>query len=509
VNPIPGAPRRPREDATVSSQLTGSTVREWLSAVGRAKVPVGLSVQDSLRRAEAIWNQLISGGAWDGATRAFDVTPDVFHGLARVVEIERGDAPNDRLTAVSTIYEQAKGGSQLPDDDETHALCARFSYVAWSICREMGGWGPMRHWEEKCATHVLAQEGLQDFLLLPFSERSDALNERFLSDPATILVTCRQFAAMRNKTPREVARDATLAYRWLAAAASRTATDDGCYFAGELARLIGGAVRHLGRLKESEQWADLATSWFTKLTNPAGPLATIALMRAIMIYDRHSPQEALLRIPQLLRDLTSLNLTEEIQRCRLLEAFILKDLGRLDESLDRLRAIRVDDGPIRDPLVLSLVLMNIGEINAKQGALDQALGILAEAMPIVERAATPWALANLQAVMGEVFRDRGKISEAVQAFRAAVDTCSDQGMEFRAAYFKLILGETLLASGLDTEATQEILAALPIFEREAVIPDAVAAIALLRESLRRQKTDPSSIRELRNHLQRIRESGRE
>jgi hypothetical protein len=62
------------------------------------------------------------------------------------------------------------------------------------------------------------------------------------------------------------------------------------------------------------------------------------------------------------------------------------------------------------------------------------------------------------------------------------------------------LAESLIAAQLEGEAVTELLAALPILEREKIVPAAIAAIGLLRESLARQKVDLQLLRRLRESL---------
>ncbi len=43
--------------------------------------------------------------------------------------------------------------------------------------------------------------------------------------------------------------------------------------------------------------------------------------------------------------------------------------------------------------------------------------------------------------------------------------------------------------------------ALPTIEEQKMVPEGFAAMALLKESVRRRKTDPNALRELREHVQ--------
>jgi hypothetical protein len=53
----------------------------------------------------------------------------------------------------------------------------------------------------------------------------------------------------------------------------------------------------------------------------------------------------------------------------------------------------------------------------------------------------------------------------------------------------------------DREAEWEILAALPAIDEMKMVPEGFAAIALLRESVARRRTNLPALQELRAHLE--------
>jgi len=74
-------------------------------------------------------------------------------------------------------------------------------------------------------------------------------------------------------------------------------------------------------------------------------------------------------------------------------------------------------------------------------------------------------------------------------------------MATREAYLRIVLAEALLQGGRSAEAELELRTALPTIEREKMVPEGVAAIALLRESVRQRKTDPKALSAVREYLQ--------
>jgi len=65
---------------------------------------------------------------------------------------------------------------------------------------------------------------------------------------------------------------------------------------------------------------------------------------------------------------------------------------------------------------------------------------------------------------------------------------------------RLVMADLLLDMGSGHEAEQEVRAALPIIEEEQMVPEGIAALGLLRESLRRRQLDGRALRELHGYF---------
>jgi hypothetical protein len=68
------------------------------------------------------------------------------------------------------------------------------------------------------------------------------------------------------------------------------------------------------------------------------------------------------------------------------------------------------------------------------------------------------------------------------------------------AYVRIVLAETLIALSRNREAEWQIAAALPTVEDQRMVPEGFAAVALLRDSVKRGKADPVALRQLREEL---------
>ncbi len=109
--------------------------------------------------------------------------------------------------------------------------------------------------------------------------------------------------------------------------------------------------------------------------------------------------------------------------------------------------------------------------------------------------------ADLQLFVGGVLQAQGRFEEACEAFRASQRTYLALDMRSQVTYLHLVIAETLISLGRDREAEWEILAALPSIEEMKMAPEALAAVALLRDSARRRATDAAALQQIKSHLE--------
>jgi tetratricopeptide (TPR) repeat protein len=146
-------------------------------------------------------------------------------------------------------------------------------------------------------------------------------------------------------------------------------------------------------------------------------------------------------------------------------------------------------------------LVHIGNHQANSGDFDAAARTYERALPVVLRGNRPVALCELKLAIGDAYREQGSLSRALEAYRAAKKDYQRLGFRAFVTHASLVTAETLLALHRDREAEWEILSVLPTIEEEKMVPEGMAALALLKESVRSRKTNQSALHELRKHLQ--------
>jgi tetratricopeptide (TPR) repeat protein len=463
-------------------------------------------VDEVLVLAEQAWRRIRGG---EPAAAVFEVSAeciDVLWAIGRFIDMESEVGRLERLDAVERIYRFACS-DQLADQTEKHAICGRLAYVAWTICRRAGWMAGLRDWESRCEMHATAQEALGEFLALSQREWSTELVQRFVTAPEVAVAILRRQRARTNQDPPSGYQFLETAFRWVQESGLFGGEEEKAYFLGELAWLAASALRHMGRFNDLGRWLPESKKWIERTACPGPSLAKVELVRVTATFDRHLPDEALRHIPKVRRDLERFELVELAVISRMLEALALYALDRREEALERLEQLRCDHTVKSDPLLLGIVLMNVGQIYGKRDGLAMASAVLAAAGRELDRAAVPWASAHCHAITAELLRDEGFYDAAIEAYERSVELHLSLEMESQAAYTRVLMAETMLLAGRDTEAQMQLVATLPILDRERLIRDAVAAVTLFRESIQRKQADPEAFRNLRLQIEKIRQGG--
>jgi len=342
----------------------------------------------------------------------------------------------------------------------------------------------------------------EEYLAIPTEKRTAQSEGSHLEDADTLSSICAVLRDRLNVVPAEVFAEAKSLYEWLSVPKRAVGFfDESDYFRGESALLAGGAARLLGSREETERWLDRADACFRHTINPAPMLARVAYTRLALKFDMRRYDEVAELVPSLHLTFGKLAMAEDYWKCRFLEAMTLKDMGSLDAAVGAFEDIvcgaqlPVDDG------LKGLALINLGNVRSGQGKHESALVAFSEALPLLKKANRPLSLADLKAMVAETLTLLGKIDQAIEAYREAVADYVLLGSTTRVAYLRLVLAEALVGAGKHREAEWEIAAALPTIDTEKMVPEGLAAVALLRESVQQRKADPKALAELRGYLQ--------
>jgi tetratricopeptide (TPR) repeat protein len=346
-----------------------------------------------------------------------------------------------------------------------------------------------------------AERAARDFLSIPIGDRSDEDRDRSLGNSDIVMGICGLLGKWKDSAPSVVAAEAADAYRWISQPDCNLGLfDERDYFLGQAALLAGIATRHLGRREEAFLWLDRAEAGFRHTLNPAPGLANVAYARLALRFEMGRYQDVLELTPSLEASFRKLRMGTEAAKCRLLLAMALKQTGQNPQALDALAGLEEQVSAIGDRALQARILAEVGDLHQLEGQLDLAVFALRKALNILQSHDRSAARADLQLFVGGVLRAKGALGEAEAAFREARSEYLALEMRPQTAYMSLVIAEVLIVLGREREAEWEIRTALPAIDEIRMVPEAIAAVALLRESASRKKTDLSALRELRTRL---------
>jgi tetratricopeptide (TPR) repeat protein len=341
---------------------------------------------------------------------------------------------------------------------------------------------------------------VRTFLATPREERSDEYVTETLQDTDVLMALSLGLWDLVNSSPSDVAAEASGIYSWVS---RRTASDfffdERDYFLGEAALLAAASFRMMGSRDDTLRWLDRADSAFRHTVAPAAHLARVAYVRLALKYDMRHHDDVLELLPSVALTFEKLGMQADLSKCKFLEAMSLKELGRTEQAMERFTSLASAKG-CAEPTIRGLALANMGDLHSEQGNFERALASYAQAAPLFKSANRFASTADLKLMIAATLRSMGRREASLDAYREAARDYEALGMSTRVAYIRVLLAEALLEAGRPREAEWEIVAALPAIDQERMVPEGVAAVALLEESVRQRKTDSRALLEVREYL---------
>jgi tetratricopeptide (TPR) repeat protein len=338
----------------------------------------------------------------------------------------------------------------------------------------------------------------------PVEERVQRAEELGLESPEVLLSLCDLLRSQGESSPSLVRDEAEFLYGLLSEPGRKVGLfDERDYFLGETALLAGAACRMLFRRSESRRWLDRADASFRHTISAKADLSRVTYQRLALKLEERALDEVLEFVPSLVMNFQKLGMAEDALKTRFLEGVALMNTDRLSEAADVFRDICEEARQLRNERLFAIASNNLIQIHGLLGQSDAALAGIQETLLVFRRLNNRVGIAKLQWGLGTLLRTQGQIPAAIEAYRASLAEFAEIGMRSDVAALHLILGDLLLEIGQETPATVEILAALPVIENEEMVPEGMAALALLRESIRRRTINRQALRDLHGYFEEI------
>jgi tetratricopeptide (TPR) repeat protein len=341
----------------------------------------------------------------------------------------------------------------------------------------------------------------EQLLSTPFALRRSRFRDFELRNSELLVAVAQRLHQRAEWEPQQIRTEAESFFRLLEShdlEANGSADKD--FLLGEFALLVGSCSRLLGRWEDAQRWLSMAETFFCRCGGAASLSVRVAYQRLALAAEQRRLGVVLEKAPEVAEQAARLGMVEENLKCRTIAALAFTETGQYEEAITRLEEIRKEAIEASNPRLTGIAATNLALAYAELGRLDEALDAIKEATPLQLGSGSQIGLMKLRWFMGGVLQRQGKTEEALDTYRTARLTAERLGIRCDVAALHLVAANLLLDSGLDAEAESEVRAALPIIDDLGMVPEGVAALSLLRESLRRRKLDRNAIRTLHVHL---------
>jgi tetratricopeptide (TPR) repeat protein len=341
-------------------------------------------------------------------------------------------------------------------------------------------------------------------LATPLDERGAKARALHLEDPETLLALCGMLRGRIMTSPSSVLEEAEFLYRFIEAPKREIGLfDERDYFLGETALIAGGACRYLSRREEAWIWFDRAEAGFRHTMNAPGELSRLAYQRLAERLEERQLELVLELLPSLIESFRKLGMTEDALKCRFLEAIAHVEKDSPAEAIAVYNQICSDAEEAGYDQLLAEAYVNLVHAHGMLGEREPAIEASRRAIPILKRLDDRISLAKTHWGLGILLREGGHYPDAIDSYRKAQEEFEALGMPADIAALNLVVADLLLEEDRVGEALREISSALPVIAELKMAPEGMAALTLVRESVRRQEVNRQALRELHGYFQEL------
>jgi tetratricopeptide (TPR) repeat protein len=463
-------------------------------------LPPEITVAASLGSARSILEHIRNQGAADLDFSDQYLSADVLRAVCQALLDDCATSPHDALHAARELFARLELIDWKSDEfgELTEILCT-LSFAAWRAARVADNTLVAQGWEAQYLR--LFRGSLQwDVTKATWGFPASTLaTEDQLEDGESVFQALFYLRDALETMPRSVQERALEIHEGLVLREGRQDLDLETFFLGESARIVGCAKRNTGQTREAEDWLERAETHFLRGPSPAAQLTRLKANRLAILYQLNHWETVCRAAPVIDEAFAEFGMEEDRVKWGISRAASLKVAGRLEEALDVLKPFR--ENWLQIPRSLSgWVLLQVGDIHQILGDHELAMDELCEAAQLLRETRQFTGLAQVSAVISFAFRSKGMFKEALRFLQISRADLEKLCMKWSEAYCRMLIAETYLAMGRPHDAETEIRAAIPVFEDEGMVADAVVAVSLLREAIRRQKLEPRPVVDIRDRF---------
>lgn len=339
-------------------------------------------------------------------------------------------------------------------------------------------------------------------LAVPRDERPSRATELNLEEPEILLAVCGILQSQKEANPANVRDEAEFFYDFLETPERPIGLfDERDYFLGETALIAGSACRFLYRREEARRWFDRSDAAFRQTVNAVAEWGRVTYQRLALRVEEREFEPVLELLPSLIQTFRKLEMWEDALKCRFLAGVSFMNMERYEPAVTVFREICVEAERLGSESLLAVACNNLVQLQALLGNSEEALDQAKETLRLFQKLDNRVGLAKLQWGIGILLRTHGNLSGSLEAYREAKDRFLALQMPSDVAALSLVLADIHLEMGNEAEARRQVLQALPIIQSENMVPEGMAALSLLQESIRQKNVNRQALREVHGYFE--------
>jgi len=258
----------------------------------------------------------------------------------------------------------------------------------------------------------------------------------------------------------------------------------------------------LGQCAAALDSLDRAERAYAKLRSPSLGLATVALVRASVLYQQQRLEEAAAMAEKAERGFSHLGDDDRRMTALYLRASIKFEAQQIDEAVALFNQLLEYGENTQNAVWIGRASYALGDCEVCRGDLgeasirfQQALAILRTSGPSTDRVRTEWGIAR-------VLLHGGKYAEAIRRLQDVVGEFEKRGMVTDAALAGLDMAEAFLALGKRKEIVALATRLFRVFADAGMLTGALTAIAYIKEAAAAATLSTSDLAAVRTFLRR-------
>lgn len=341
-------------------------------------------------------------------------------------------------------------------------------------------------------------------LATPLDDRAARARVLHLEDPETLLALCAIIRERISSAPSSAKDEAEFLYRFIEAPRREIGLfDERDYFLGETALLAGTACRCLSQREEAWVWFDRAEAGFRHTMNAPAEMSRLSYQKLAERLEERQVDLVLELLPSLVESFQKLGMPEDALKCRFLEGLALFEKDDPVGAIRVFNAVCQEAEELGSQTLLADSYVNLVHAHALLGEAAAAIEASRRAIPILRELDNRISLGKIHWGLATLLREEGRLREAIDSYRRAQEDFESIGMRADIAALNLVVADLLLEEGKSVEALREISEALPVIAELKMAPEGMAALSLVRESVRRQEVNRQALRDLHGYFQEL------